>query len=171
MENIAIAKTIRSLNNLNDMSDDYVKELFLKITSSDKLKNELLFFELEHLTPADNETYDDFDQFNKFVLSSFERYHPRIVNTLLEDHEWTVHTHDKVPRRYPLKHNELIYENTLKREHRSDQLTTKYLEHLLHLFRRYINLNGKSNLRVSLRIIETSDDVYWVIFKVSHNQK
>ena len=145
-------------DNLHKMSDTEMINTHKKIISPKQVYNDLLIFELKHIK---YNPIDDFGIFIKFMETNLSRYHTKIMNTYLEDNEWTFHDHTS--KKYPLKENEIIYENSLHKSHTDDKVTFNYLTELLNLFIRHIS--NKDTLKISLKLLKWSDGIYWVVYK------
>lgn len=152
-----IAISIRE--NLHIMNDTEMINFHKKILSMTQIRNDLLCFELKNVKL---DPIDDFGGFIEFMEMNLARFHTKIMNTMLEDSEWTFHDHTS--KKYPLKENEIIYENSIHKSHINDKITFNYLSELSNFFNRHIL--DKSKLKVTLKLIKWSDGIFWVIFKL-----
>lgn len=145
----------------NKMTDDDLYNVYKSIVSIEKIKNELLYNELNNININ---KINDYDECKLFMENTFLRYQPTIINAQLEDDEWIVH--DNTSKRYPLKDGEIIYENTIKFVHKYDVNTINYLTKLHTYFNNNID---KDKLKIKLKIIDWTDKMCWVIYLLNKN--
>jgi hypothetical protein len=149
-------------NNLENFKKNEIIDLYIKTLTLETIHNNLLYNELIHLTDRiDYKKDDSLEKMSKIILSVFERYPPKIANSLLEDDEFTEHNAKSIRYSY-LKDNEIIFENSIKKAHKEDRNTVDYLDNLLKYFKRNIDTDLIS---VRLKMIDWSDKISWVVFK------
>lgn len=153
----SIAQTIH--NNIKEMSNENLLQIFNSIISADYVKQELLFYELEKYSPTEQLSFANKDEFILLITNILSKFRNCSYGHLLEDTIWTLH--DKSSSKYPVKSNELLFENSIHlNETKVDQI-----EEYLKLIRRYIN-RLSSDFKVTDRIIEDPhNDICWIILK------
>lgn len=152
----------------NKMTHDELYQAYRKIVHIEKVKNDLLFNELDTLDEHINKI-TDFNGCITFMENTFKRYPPMIANAQLEDDEWTFHDNsNKQVLKYPLMPNEVIYENSVKSVHKMDLNTKNYLLKMNKYFNNYIDRN---KFKIILRIIDWTDNICWVVFKLTNNSQ
>lgn len=144
--------------NIDHMDEIERKMLLMNLLDDKKIKSELLKYELRNLNL--NKKISNFNYFIKFVRNTLKRYHMNAGGYLCEDTEWSEHNYTST--KYPLKRNEVIFENSIKRIDRNDFETTTFINDLLHFFKRHRD----KNIIVLYKLIEYTDEIYWMIFKI-----
>lgn len=144
--------------NINKMDDIERKHLLLKLLDNERINSDLLKYELKYLNLGKKIT--SMNKFVKFVDKMLKRYHTA-GGYHLEDTEWSVH--HSTSTKYPLKINEVLFENSIKRVHKYDFHTRVFLNDLRHFFRIHM---GK-NLMISYKFINYTDEICWIIFKIT----
>ena len=159
----ALAKLINNKlfndDQIEKITSSNLMDLYVKIISEKVIKLSLLFYELENLDYDTKIRFTNNETFIKDIFLIFERYNPTFFETMLEDNEFTYH--DSKSKRYPLKDNEFIFENTLHVGNKDDSDTLSYLSCTKSFIRRNIDKN------ISVRLIVTawSQQLLLVIFK------
>jgi len=149
--------------NVDDMDEVESKILLTKLLDNKKIKAELLKYELRYLNM--NFKIKDFDDFVNFVRITLNRYHMKAGGYLCEDTEWGQHDHTS--KKYPLKEGEYIFDNSIKRINRYDFQITTFISDLLH----FLTIHKSKKLGLSYRLIEYTDDICWMVFKISDKSK
>lgn len=144
--------------NIDKMDDVERKSLLITLMDDKKIKCELLKYELRYLDM--DFKISDFNKFINFVRNTLKKYHMKAGGFLCEDNEWSEHDHKS--EKYPLKSNELIFDNSIKRVNRYDFQITVYISDLLYFINRHID----DNLKISYRLIEYTDEIYWMVLKL-----
>ncbi|AYV84265.1 MAG: hypothetical protein Hyperionvirus20_43 [Hyperionvirus sp.] len=134
------------------------QKMLFNLLSEKRITGDLMKYELKYLTLGI--VIDNFDEFANFVAEILKRYHMKAGGFVCEDTEWTLHRNGS--GKYPLKENEVIFENSLKRVHQYDSNIGAYIDDLIVFFRRH----ATPTLSVSYRLLDTTDDIYWMIFKI-----
>lgn len=138
------------------------KTLF-SLLSEQRITVDLMKYELRYLNTG--LSINNFEEYIIFMIDTFRRYHMKAGGFICEDTEWTLYRHGS--GKYPLKENEAIFENSIKMVHRYDFNIAKYIMDLINFFKRH---KGPS-LNISYRLLDTTDDIYWMIFKISSHNK
>lgn len=144
--------------NIDKMDDVERRMLLARVLDNEKIRSELLKYELRYLHLGIK--IDTFDELIIFMRKSFKRYHMKVGGHLCEDTEWSEHDHTSI--KYPLKRNEYIFDNSIKRVNRCDSQINKYITDLLHFFNNHIS----KKLYITYRSIEYTDEIYWMVFKI-----
>jgi hypothetical protein len=151
------------LNSLNRiLMDEEMYARFKSVIPAQTVKNMLLFHDLQNLTEG---SYSTIEEFKDFVIASFSRFPASMKETSLEDDEWVLHTPSQT-KRYPMRNNEIIFENSLKAVHKGDRGTLTYLDAMQGWFSRHI-AEG-SSLSVKLRFVPGTDNIFWIVFLISY---
>ena len=147
-----------------DTMDEREKKNFLvNIISDKKLTSELLKFELRYINKG--VVINNIIEFADFVEKMFQRYHMKSSGFLCEDSQWTKHSLGS--QKYPLTKNEIIFENSIKRDHIRDETIEIYISDIFN----YLDTHRGPNINIAYKLIETTDDIYWMIFKISELNK
>jgi len=144
-------------NDLIKMSDVEKRRTLMKCLDDQQINNELLKFELKYLKiTAKNMTMEEFIKETTAIL---KRYQSKAGGFLIEDDEWTLHNHKS--KKYPLKKNEILFENTLVNIYKNDLETNIFLKRIINLLQ-----NLASNFSVCLKFNKSHrDKIYWIIIK------
>lgn len=149
--------------NIEHMDEVERKILLMNLLDDKRIKSDLLKYELRYLNL--NKKISDFDNFVNFVRDTLKRYHMSAGGYLCEDTEWNEHDHTST--KYPLKSNEVIFENSIKGIDRYDFQITTFISDLLH----FLDIHRDKNMSVSYRLIEYTDEIFWMIFKIIDKSK
>ena len=153
-----------SLHNLLiNISDEQLLQLYSTIINPLYIKNKLLLLDLENYVPNNNELITK-DEFISYVFQLFKYYNELFIE-YYEDNVWIIH--DKTSKKYPLKENELVFENSVSFVNNS--LYNDNAEYYIKLFRNHLN-KLSSKIHVSTKIIEDSDnEICWMLLKCTSN--
>ena len=149
--------------NLSKMDESEKRYLLLKLLDEKRVMCELIKYELRHLNLG--KVISNFIEFTDFMEKSLSRYHMYAGGFLCEDTEWTKHDHTS--NKYPLLKNEVIFENSVKRYNRNDCEINNYIDDLMSFFK----IHKDENLNLSFRLIESSNEIYWMCFKLTDKHK
>jgi hypothetical protein len=152
-----IAKFIHQ--NIHLMDDVEKRRLLTKLLDDKKVSSDLMKYELRYLNLG--RRISDFNEFIKFVREALSRYHMKAGGYLCEDTEWSEHSSSS--SKYPLKPNEVIFENSIKKTNRFDLEVTTFIYDLLNFFYKH-KVKG---IQVSYRLIEYTDQIYLMVFKIT----
>jgi hypothetical protein len=148
-------------NNINKMCPKEKKILLNQLYADKRVNDELMRFVLKYLTL--DKKISTFKKCVRFVDKYLKKFHMKAGGFILEDTTWTPHNNTGI--KYPLKQNEFIFENSIKRIHKHDVATLEYLDDLKLFFDRNIDTKKFSIL---LNIFNGHDELCWVIFKFEH---
>jgi hypothetical protein len=133
-----------------------------KLYGMDKIKNDLLYYELCNPEICEHETVvqltNEPETVINFVKEILVKYNIHILETQLEDEEWSFH--DKSSSFYELGDNEYVYENTLKNIHVHDITTKKYLQNIVNYIHKHVSKIGWTFVK---KIVEISDGICLVL--------
>lgn len=149
--------------NIDRMDDVEKRHLLARLLDDRRVGMELSRFELRYRDTG--ERISDLPTYISFIDKTFARYHLTAGGHLCEDTDWT--KYDTTSTKYPLKPNEVIFENSIKRVNRNDTHVIAYIRDLLRFFRRH----RVKPVRISFRLLEATDEIYWMIFKVTDRTK
>ena len=147
-------------NNISHMDSVEMKNLYAKITGQRKMYGDLLRYELLNLNL--DTKISSLNDGKKFISKYLKRYHLHVGGFLCEDSEWTIHTPKTNIKKYPLKHNEIIFENSIKDIHKYDSNLTTYFSELLQFFKRHMD----NNMSVKYYLIKHTDKICWIVLKL-----
>lgn len=144
--------------NINIMDEVERRKYLINLLDDSYVLSELYRYELKCLNL--DKRIADLNELANFMETSLRRYHMKAGGHLCEDTVWT--KHDKTSNKYPLKENEIVFENSIKYINRNDSRICEFITDLLHFF----NIHMSDNLSISYRMIECSDMIYWMVFKI-----
>ena len=143
------------------MSNDEIINLYTQFVSIDYLKHELFLLDLEHNIP-DKQNNITKDEFINYVHQLFNYYHNPLFGNLFEDNVWKFH--DKTSTKYPLKDNEIIFENSISLVDEFSEENEK-VDDYIRLIRKHLN-KLSDNIKVSDKIIEDNhNEISWILLK------
>jgi hypothetical protein len=146
-------------NVIINISDEQLLELHNTIINPLYIKNKLMLLDLENYVPDSNESIGK-DDFISYVLQLFKYYNELFVE-YYEDTVWIIH--DKTSKKYPLKENEIVFENSVSFVDNS--LYNDKAEYYIKLIKNHLN-KLSSKIHVSTKIIEDSDnEICWMLLK------
>jgi len=146
-------------NLLINISDEQLLQLHNTIINPTYIKNKLLLLDLENYVPKNNELITK-DDFISYVLQLFKFYNQLFIE-YYEDNIWIIH--DKTSKKYPLKENELVFENSISFVDNSSY--NDKAEYYIKLIRNHLN-KLSSKIHTSIKIIEDSDnEICWILLK------
>lgn len=160
-KNINMAEYIH--DNISKMGEIEMMNIHAKIIDIRKIKNDLLKYEMLNLDLGIK--LSTLDECKTFVTKYLKRYHLHTGGFLCEDSDWTIHTSLSNVRKYKLKENELIFENSIKDIHKYDTQLTKYFAEILQFFKRHMN----DNINIKYYLIKHSDKICWIVLKLVDN--
>lgn len=145
---------------LDTMSEQELKMIANKCIHENMLKSLVLKYEMKHWNPEKSKmTLSDFTLCAKKLLF---RYQSRAGGFLLEDREWIVHSHTS--KKYELKKNEIVFENTLSSDYTFDKEVREYIFDIITLLNKL-----SDNIKVSLhKYIADRDSLCWIILKCKY---
>lgn len=161
--NVDNANIMDSMEKIDSLTDDEIRNLFQKCYNTNKMKRELLRWELKYkkIEPRDL-TLQEFIKEADFLI---DRYQSKAGGSLLEDRRWILH--DGKSEKYPLLENEIIFENSISAIDSYDVGTSKYIKYLVNILDKL-----STQIRVSLKIIESREDsLVWVCIKCKMTSK
>jgi hypothetical protein len=145
-------------NGLVNISDEQLLQLYNTIINLTFIKNKLLLLDLENYVPDNNELITKND-FISYVVQLFKFYN-NLFMECYEDNIWIIH--DQTSKKYPLKENELVFENSISFVNDSSDDKAEYY---IKLIRNHLN-KLSSKIHVSTKIIEDSDnEICWMLLK------
>lgn len=151
-EKKALATNIRT--QYQKMNDKDLSEIVIKCLSKKDMKHIILKHELKYYKPDEVKTFAEFIFNAKEIL---DRYQHRAGGFLIEDQQWILHTPDS--KKYTLKENEIIFENTISIADVDDEETHKYLKRIVRMLKQ---LN--KNIKVNFSFIKDEPDNIYIIF-------
>jgi len=144
---------------LTDISDEELLKLQNEIINPIFVKNKLLILDLENHIPESNEMITK-DEFIIYVQQLFN-YYNNILIEYMEDNVWTIY--DKTSKKYPLKDNELIFENSIS--YISESLHDDVSEYYINMIVAHLN-KLSTKIHVSSKFIQSpANEMCWVILK------
>lgn len=147
-------------NVLMNVSDEQIWQLYNTMINPKYIKNKLLLFDLENYVSESNELITK-DEFISYVVQLLKFYNDLLME-FFEDNIWVIH--DKTSTKYPLKENEIVFENSVSFVD-DNSLYNDKAEYYIKLVRNHLN-KLSSNIHVSTKIIEDSDnDICWMLLK------
>jgi hypothetical protein len=161
---INLSEYVNEIPNLHksliNSSDEQILEIYNKIINPIFIKNKLLLIDLENNIPDKNELITK-DEFISYVLQLFKFYN-NLFMQIYENNVWIIH--DKTSKKYPLKDNEIIFENSISYVS-EDSINNDKAEYYIKLIRNHLN-KLCSKIHVSTKIIEDSNnDICWILLK------
>ena len=161
---INLSEYVNIIPNLHESliksSDEQLIELYNKCINPTFIKNKLLLMDLENYTPDKNELITK-NEFISYVHQLFKFYN-NLFMQFYEDNIWILH--DKTSTKYPLKDNEIVFENSIKYMD-EDSINNEKAEYYIKLIRNHLNELCKK-IRVSTKIIEDpNNEICWILLK------
>lgn len=147
--------------NLDMMNEQELLMIISKCISKNRLKQMLLQYELKNWIPPKKKM--TLNEFAKMAHKILYRYQSRAGGFMIEDREWTLHKHGS--NKYNLKKNEILFENTLSDDYRTDKETREYLFDIISLLNKL-----SDNITVSLHnMVSERDTIQWLMIKCTYH--
>ena len=147
-------------NLLINVSDEQLLQLYNTIINPKYIKNKLLLLDLENYIPNNNEEITKID-FISYVVQLLKYYNDLFME-FFEDNIWVIH--DKTSKKYPLKDNEIVFENSISFVDENSVSNDK-AEYYIKLIKNHLK-KLSSKIHVSTKIIEDSDnEICWMLLK------
>jgi hypothetical protein len=144
---------------LNNISDNELIELYNKLINPRYIRKKILLYDLENYTPQNNETITKND-FLTYVIQLLKYYNDLFIE-FYEDNIWIIH--DKSSIKYPLKENEIVFENSISLVENSSYNDRG--EYYIKLIRNKLN-KISSKIHISTKIIEdNNNEICWILLK------
>lgn len=143
------------------MNEQELLMIATKCISKNKLKQILLQYELKNWIPLKKKM--TINEFAKIAQKLLHRYQSRAGGFMIEDREWTLHKHGS--NKYNLRKNEILFENTLSDDYRTDKETREYLFDIILLLNKL-----SDNITVSLHnMVSERDTIQWLMIKCTYH--
>ncbi|CAH6421460.1 Hypothetical protein KVN_LOCUS276 [uncultured virus] len=154
----------RFLNdNYHSMTNEEKKILLNKCLTSEKINYLLLNFELKYFKPISKPM--SLQEFTKETIKILNRYQCKAGGFFIEDNDWLI-CDNLNNNNYELKHNEVVFENTISIYDMDDSETQKYFKYLLNRLN-----NLCDDINVELRYIESNKDkIIWLLLWAIHDK-
>lgn len=147
--------------NFNAMGEIEKKKLCCKIISPSDLDKILLQYEANNLHFS--QKIKDTKELISTIDSLLKRYHHKIGGYAFEDNMWRLYSYSSGQKKYDLKENEHIFDNSLSMSDVEDAECHKFVTFLVELFNRL-----SDNHKIHFKYIEDKyENIYWVIIKIS----
>jgi hypothetical protein len=156
-------------HNIAEFTDKYCRTLMLedivpivhKCLSEKEMKHIILRHELKFLKIQSKDM--TLDQFKKEVVCVLKRYQHCAGGFNMDDSEWIIH--DKTSKNYTVYETELIFENTLHMDYKTDVECSEYMELLINR----LNMIAL-NIVVSIHTyLSERDQIYYILLKCKDN--
>jgi hypothetical protein len=112
--------------NYDKMSEYELRKIFIRSFSIKKIRSQLLGVELKNYECIPVEM--NLEIFVKKAQTISRRYQTKAGGYYIEDNDWTVHNNDS--RKYNIRVNEIVFENSIDKNYYNSIETQKYLKRL-----------------------------------------
>ncbi|ARF09243.1 hypothetical protein Catovirus_2_192 [Catovirus CTV1] len=146
-------------DNIHKMNYSEKLNCYKKIITESKINRELLSYELENYVPE--KKINNFTELVKTIQKYLKRYHKMAGGYLIEDNEWNLHVEGT--KKYKLKKNEAIFDNSLKDNNVNCEETHNFMKNLVNMFSTMTD-----NFKVRFKYLpDNQERIYWIIIKIS----
>ena len=147
-------------NNLSTMDSYEIQRIHSKITTQLEMYNTLLHYELIYYNPETK--ISDLSDMTQLMDLTLKKFRPNIMNTCIEDSEWTIHTLD-TSIKYEMLPDEVIFDNSIKTVYRYNNDTFQYLHDLKFYLLKHID---QTKLGLEMKIVESQEQISWIIYRL-----
>jgi hypothetical protein len=120
-------------DNFINMTQPEMLMFINKILGENEIRKTLLKYELLHYQPNKITSFQDFQKKATHYLT---KYSKRVCNIILEDSIWIMHNTTDV---FPIRDNEIIFENTMSNKAKCDQEFLSFLKNITNFLNKLCN--------------------------------